>query len=89
MSVSTAKQVAATGDITTKDALLRNVIVTAAADAASVVIRAGGASGTVILTVKAAIGLTAATGELGRLSCPSGIHATVTGTAPAITVVYE
>lgn len=89
MSVSAIKQVTATGDITTRDALLRNVIVSAGVDAASAVIRAGGASGTVVLTVKAAIGLTQATGELGRASCPGGIHVTASGTAPAITVVYE
>jgi hypothetical protein len=89
VSTATIKQVAATGDITVQNALLRNVIVTAGADAASAVIRAGGASGTVVLTVKAAIGLTQATGELGRAQCPGGIHVTATGTAPAITVVYE
>lgn len=89
MSAAAAKQVAATGDIVTRDAILNSVVVTAGADAASAVIRAGGSGGTVILTVKAATGLTASTGFLGRVQCPSGIHVTATGTSPAITVVYE
>lgn len=89
MSASAIKQVAATGDIVTRDAILQAVVVTAGADAASAVIRAGGSGGTVVLTVKAATGTTASSGYLGRAQCPDGIHVTATGTSPAITVVYE
>ncbi len=89
MSAAAIKQVSATGDIVTRDAILHSVVVTAGADAASATVRAGGSGGTVVLTVKAATGLTAATGELGRAQCPGGIHVTASGTSPAITVVYE
>jgi hypothetical protein len=89
VSATTIKAVAATGDITTQTAYLRSVVLTAGADAASVVVKAGGSSGTTILTLKAAANASAATPDLGRVLCGSGIHVTLTGTAPAVSVVYE
>lgn len=89
MSASAIKQVSATGDIVTRDAILHSVVVTAGSDAASATVKAGGSSGTTVLTVKAAAGATASTGDLGRAQCPGGIHVTASGTTPAITVVYE
>lgn len=89
MSATQIKAVAATGDITTANAYLRSVVLAANSDAASVVVRAGGSGGTVILTLRAATGTTAATPDLGRAYCGAGIHVTTTGTAPAVTVVYE
>lgn len=89
MSATNIKAVAATGDITTTLSYLRSVVLAANSDAASVVVRAGGSGGTIILTLRAATGTTAATPDLGRVMCAAGIHVTVTGTAPAVSVVYE
>ena len=88
MTPSNIKQIAATADVTTVDSILKRVVLSAAADAATVVVRAGGSGGTQILTVKAAIATTMAV-ELGDVPCKGGIHATFTGTAPAATFVYE
>ncbi len=89
MSATQIKAVAATGDITTLTAYLRSVVLTAGSDAASVVVKAGGSSGTTILTLKAAANTSTATPDLGRVLCGSGIHVTTTGTAPAVSVIYE
>lgn len=89
MSATQIRAVAATGDITTKDAWLRSVVLTGGSDAATVVVRAGGSGGTVILTLKAATATTAPQAVFGRLYCGAGIHVTVTGTAPAVSVEFE
>lgn len=89
MSATIVKAVAATGDITTKDAWLRSVTLTGGSDAATAVVRAGGSGGTVILTLKAAAATTAPPALFGRAFCGTGIHVTLTGTAPAVTVEYE
>ena len=89
MSATTIKAASATGDITTATAYLRSVVLTAGSDAASVVVRAGGSSGTTVLTLKAAANTSAATPDLGRALCGSGIHVTLTGTGPAVSVIYE
>lgn len=88
MNTSKVVQVAATGDVTTRDSYLRAVTLTAAADAASLTVRAGGSGGTVVLTVKAAIGATAVVDDLHDGACESGIHVTLTGTDPVATLVY-
>jgi ABC-type taurine transport system ATPase subunit len=85
---SNVKQIGATGDVTTADSVLKRVVLSAAADAATVVVRAGGSGGTQILTVKAAIATTMAV-ELGDVPCKGGIHATFTGTGPAASFIYE
>lgn len=85
---SQISHVTATGDITTRDAYLRSVVLTGGADAATVTIRAGGDSGTVVLAVGAGAGETAAA-DLHDAFCGGGIHVTVdTGTTPDVTVVY-
>jgi hypothetical protein len=89
VSATQIKAVAATGDITTANAYLRSVVLTGGSDAATVVVRAGGSGGTVILTLKAATASTAPQAVFGRAYCGAGIHVTVTGTAPAVTVEYE
>lgn len=88
-AATTIKAATATGDITTLTAYLRSVVLTAGSDAASVVVKAGGSSGTTILTLKAAANTSAATPDLGRVHCGSGIHVTTTGTSPAVSVIYE
>ena len=89
MSDAAIKAVAATGDITTADAYLHCVVLTAGSDAASAVVKAGGSSGVTVLTLKAATATTVSTGELGPAFCENGIHVTLTGTGPALTATFE
>lgn len=79
-----------TGNICTRTAYLRSVVLTAGVDAAKVTIRAGGASGTAILVLGAeAAGKSFGTGELEDVLCVDGIHVTVdSGTTPSVSVVY-
>jgi len=90
--VSKLKEVSATGDVATgADAYrLFSVTVSAAADAASCVIR-DASGGSPVLTVKAAIGTTASwrAGSSEGAFIGTTIHATVTGTAPAVDIEYE
>ncbi len=90
--MSSLKQVAATGDVATgaDGYQLFSVTVSAAADAASCVIK-DTSSGSAILTVKAAIGTTATwrAGDPRGVFVGTTIHATVTGTAPAVDVEYS
>lgn len=88
MNTSTIKELTATGDVTTHDAYLRSVVLTAGAlDAASVVVRAGGSGGTVVLTVKAAAGATVQV-PLPDAFCADGVHATLTGTTSTASFSY-
>lgn len=90
--MSILKQVAATGDVITgADAYrLHSVTLAAAADAASVVIK-DTSSGSAIMTLKAAIGATASwvAGDPEGVFIGTTIHATVTGTSPAVSVEYD
>ena len=88
MNTSQIKRATATGDITTDDAHLRAVVLTAGADAATATVRAGGSSGTVVLVLKAAINTTASATDLHDAFCAGGIHLTVGGTTPDVTFVY-
>lgn len=87
MKTSKITAVAATGDITTATAHLREVVLTGGSDAATAVVKAGGSSGTTILTIKAAIATTVPV-VLTDVLCSGGIHVTLTGTAPAFTATY-
>lgn len=89
MRTAALKRVTATGDITTDDAYLHAVTITGGADAATATIRMGGSGGTIILTVNAAIGVTVSSGYLGDIDCPNGIHVTITGTTPSVSVSYS
>lgn len=84
----------ATGDVVaqTLHAILWTVTLAAGSDAATVVVRSGGASGTIHLK------LAAVTGDTVTWCCPSnmngvpigdGIHITVTGTGPSVTVGFS
>lgn len=89
MNTSQIARVTATGDITARDAFLRALVLTGGADASVVTIRSGGASGTAILTMKAAINTVVPSGDLHDVYCADGIHVTVdSGTTPAVTVIY-
>lgn len=79
---------AATGAVTAASSRLRSVVLTGGSDAATAVIRKGGASGTVILSVKAATATTVPV-PLSGSWCEGGIHVTLTGTGPTCTVEWE
>lgn len=81
-------QLAATADVTTATAHLKSVHLTGGSDAATLTIKAGGSSGTVIAVIKAATATTAPPIDFGDALCAGGIHATLTGTAPSATFVY-
>jgi hypothetical protein len=86
-SESKIKELTATGAVTAKTSRLKNVVLTGGSDAATLVVRATDASGTIILSVKAAINTTVSV-PLGSAHCSRGIHATLTGTGPTATFVY-
>lgn len=88
MNASTIKQLSATGDVTTADAFVRSVVLTAGSDAATLVVKAGGSGGTTVLTVKAAASTTVEV-ACHDASCGGGVHATLTGTAPVATFVWS
>lgn len=89
MDATQIKRVTATGDVTTVTSYLRSVVLTAGVDAASATIRAGGAGGAVLLVVKAAIGLTQSVNLGSAAAFPGGIHVTVGGTTPDVSLVYS
>ncbi len=82
-------QVAATADIVTASAHLKAASLTAGSDAATLTLRSGGSGGTVILVLKAAANTTAAMPDLHRAYCAGGIHATLAGTSPSASIVWE
>lgn len=80
-----------TGAVTAADAYLKAVILTPGSDAATVTVKAGGASGTTILTLSATsstAGNSVPSGDLCAVFCKGGIHVTLTGTSPAVSVVF-
>lgn len=89
MNAAVLKRVTATAVIVATTASLHAVVITGAADAATVTVRSGGASGTIILVLNAAIGVTVSSGYLGDIVCPAGIHVTITGTTPSVSVSYS
>lgn len=89
MNPSQIKQVSATGDVTTHDSYLRAVTLTGdGTNVPTLTIRAGGSSGTVILSVRATATATVSISDLHDAFCGDGIHATVTGTGAVATFVY-
>jgi hypothetical protein len=93
MDVAQIKRVNATGDVTTVTSYLRSATLTAGADNATATIRSGGVGGTVVLVLKApspsAVGETVTVDLGGAACCPGGIHVTVAGTTPDVTLVYS
>lgn len=78
-----------TGDVTTGDAYIHTVSLTAGSDAATAIVKAGGSSGTQILKLAAATGTTVVSGDLGDAFCKGGIHVALTGTSPACTTTWK
>ncbi len=89
MSPSQISSKTATGDVTTDTAYLKSVVLCAGSDAATVVVKKGGSSGTQVLKLAAAANTSVASGPLFNAQCASGIHVTLTGTSPAVSVVWE
>lgn len=87
--MSNVVEVSATGDVTTHAGVLKSVTLSAGADAATVVIR-DGSGGNILLTLKSAILSTVSwrSGDKSGVFVSSGIHATITGTSPAIDVEH-
>lgn len=81
---------AETATIRTGPGALVAVLLTAAADAASVTIYDNTTnSGAVLAVLKAAINTTVSWAPPGGQAAARGIHAVLTGTAPSCTVVYR
>lgn len=80
-------QVSATGDVTTVGTYVRSVVLTGGSDAATCTVKAGGSSGTTVLTVKAAANTTVEV-ALHDGFCAGGVHATLAGTGPVATFAY-
>lgn len=88
MSFSTATRLVgatATGTIDSGIGRLYSLAITAGADAATAVLKTGGASGTIIAKVGAGIGLSDQKVLLGGPGY-SNLHLTVTGTTPQVDV---
>lgn len=89
--MSRLKELSATGNVAGTDTIyLHSVVLTAGADAASLVVRDGGSGGTVVLTLKAP----AAGTVTWRGSDSDGVqlntaHATFTGTSPVADFEYR
>ena len=88
MKASKIAQFSATGDVITRSSNLRSVVLTAGSDAATATVKAGGSSGTTILTIKAATATTVPSGDLHDALCSGGIYVTLAGTGPVVTFVY-
>lgn len=89
---SRLKHLSATGAVSTRILNLKSVILTAGADVASVTIAdKGDGTGATIAVLKAAAGATAVwtSGDKQGVSLPDGAYATITGTAPAVSVEIE
>ena len=89
MPARESKEVSTTGDVTTNDgSILWSVALSAAGDAATLVVK-DGSGGATRLTLKAAAGTTAShTFGIGVLFS-SGIHAAFTGTGPVADFEYD
>lgn len=88
LSAGKPRRLTATGVVSgrAQDGVVYGGVLTAGSDAASVTIREGGASGTIIMVVKAA----AATSALIPAFQYSGeLHLTFTGTGPEATVMND
>jgi hypothetical protein len=82
--------IAASAAISAKAGRVLGVGITAGADAASVKIMDGGASGTQkTATLNAAIGVSQYQSFPNGIQCSTSIYATITGTTPEVMVIYE
>lgn len=82
---------AASAVVSARAGALLGVLLTAGADAASITIydNATTNSGNVLAVVKAALNSTAQWTPAAGQGCANGLYATITGTTPSATVVYQ
>lgn len=91
MDASHITEVTATGDVTTATSHLRFVTLKAPAGlaaSATLELRAGGSSGTKVLSINADAGMTTPVGPIPDALMAGGIHATISGTDATATIVY-
>lgn len=81
-------RVTATGDAVSTSVNLRAVYLCAGAATATAEIRAGGSSGTQILSVAAQTGLFTPVADLHDALAIGPLHVTISGTGASVTVVY-
>jgi len=82
-------EISATGTFKATPTMVKSVTLTAAAAAATLVLRDGGAGGTVRLTLGAAIGTSVTAGYiLDPLAFGTDVHATIGGAAAVADIGY-
>ena len=88
-AVESQGTVSATGDVVAQDnqGVVTLLTLTAGVDAATAIVRTGGASGTVLCNISAPIGTTVAVPFPAGMLYTDGIHVTLTGTAPKFDTV--
>lgn len=91
MGAYTLKQVTADGEVATAGVglVVYALTLTAGSDAATAVFKSGGASGTTLLTLKAAANATVHAQFPGGAAFPAGCYVDVTGTGPLVSVAYS
>lgn len=78
----------ATGDITTQMSFVRSVVLTAGSGATgTVVVKAGGSSGTTLLALSA-VQATSISADLCGAAFEGGVHVTLSGAGASVSVVY-
>lgn len=88
MRPSQIEQVSATGQVVSgRNQYVRQVVLTAAAEAVVAELRDGTGTGDVLLTVKAGVGATTSV-DLTDVVFAGGIHVTLTGAGALASVVY-
>lgn len=68
---------------------LFSISIAAGADVATAIFRTGGAAGTVVGALSAAIGATASHSFTGLNQCHDGLHVTITGTTPNVIAEFS
>lgn len=86
MRVAQPTRITATGTVYAGPGYVMGLLLTAGADAASATLRAGGPTGTVVLTIKAAAGSSVSFAPAAAAAVPD-LHVTLTGTSPELTVL--
>lgn len=86
--MSRLTEATADGDVTTVTTAVHSVTLTGGSDVATAVLKAGGSSGTVLLTLKAAASTTVVWKSSTRsgVQFNGGIYVDVTGTGPLVYV---
>lgn len=81
-------RVTATGDAVSTSVNLRAIYLCAPSATSTAEIRAGGSSGTQILSLAAQTGNSAPAADLHDVFCIGPVHVTISGSGASVTVVY-